>query len=176
MREDLMTTYTIYLAALLIGVIAGLRTMTSLAAVSWAASLGALRLEGTRLAFLGFAAVPWIFTALAIAELVTDQLPSTPSRKTPLQFAARIMSGAVCGAAIATGLGERGVGALLGHTTQPSLAIGLIAGVIGAILGTLVGSGLRARLAHAFRRDRPAAFLEDAVAVAGAVLIVGVLG
>jgi uncharacterized membrane protein len=37
---------TIYLAALLIGVVAGLRTMTAPAAVSWAASLGAIHLNG----------------------------------------------------------------------------------------------------------------------------------
>jgi uncharacterized membrane protein len=31
-------------------------------------------------------------------------------------------------------------------------------------------------MANAFRRDRPAAFIEDAVAIVGAVLVVGVLG
>ena len=34
-----------------------------------------------------------IFTILAIVELVTDQLPSTPSRKVPQQFSARIIMG-----------------------------------------------------------------------------------
>ncbi len=156
-----MNTLAIYLAALLIGVIAGLRTVTAPAAVSWAAHLGALRLEDTRLAFLGFKITPWILTGLGIVELVVDQLPRTPSRKTPAQFAARIASGAVCGAAVAT--------------TEGSWKIGLAAGVIGAILGTLVGADVRGRLARVFRRDRPAALLEDAVAIAGAALVVGVL-
>lgn len=154
---------TIYLAALLIGVVAGLRTMTALAAVSWAASFGALELGGTRLAFLGSVVAAWILTIAAIAELVTDQLPNTPSRKTPVQFGARIVSGALCGAAVGTALGE-----------SWKMAAG--AGVVGAILGTLAGARFRGRLAHAFRKDRPAAFLEDAVAIVGAILVLGVLG
>ncbi|HEY1434389.1 MAG TPA: DUF4126 domain-containing protein, partial [Thermoanaerobaculia bacterium] len=40
--------------AFLIGVVAGLRVMTAPAAVSWAARLGWLHLEGTPLAFLGY--------------------------------------------------------------------------------------------------------------------------
>jgi uncharacterized membrane protein len=160
--EDPMTTYTIYLAALLIGVIAGLRTFTAPAAVSWAASLGALRLAGTPLAFLGFGVTRWVFTALALAELVIDQLPSTPSRKAPTQFGTRIASGALCGAAVAM--------------TEASWPVGLGVGILGAIIGTLAGSAVRGTLAHAFRRDRPAAFLEDLVAIGGAVLVVGALG
>lgn len=149
----------LYLLALLIGIIAGLRAMTAPAAVSWAASFGPLPLEGTWLAFLGYRFTPWILTVLAIGELITDQLPTTPSRKVPVAFAARILSGALCGAAIGT-LGD----ALLG---------GAIAGAAGAVIGTVGGAAVRARLAAAFGRDRPAALLEDAVAILGAALIVG---
>ena len=99
----------VWLLALLIGVVAGLRTMTAPTAVSWAAQLGWLDLRGTWLAFLGYAWTPWIMSALAIAELVADQLPSTPSRTVPMQFGARIVSGALSGAAIgaASGVGRR---------------------------------------------------------------------
>ena len=65
----------IYLLALLIGVVAGLRAMMVPAMVSWAARFGAHRSGGTWLAFLGNAWVPWILTVLALGELVTDQLP-----------------------------------------------------------------------------------------------------
>ncbi len=41
---------TVYVLALLIGVIAGLRALTAPAAVSWAAWLGWLPLQGTPLA------------------------------------------------------------------------------------------------------------------------------
>src|SRR3954447_15986782 len=90
----------LYLLAFLIGVVAGLRSMTPPAAVSWAARLGWLHLENTWLAFLGYAATPYIFTVAAIGELINDKLPKTPSRKEPMPFTARILSGAMCGAAI----------------------------------------------------------------------------
>ena len=62
-------------------------------------------------------------TALALAELVTDKLPMTPSRKVPMQFGARILMGALCGAAIATPGG--------------GLLPGLCLGAVGAVIGTL---------------------------------------
>jgi uncharacterized membrane protein len=68
----------LYVLALLIGIIAGFRTMTAPAAVIWAAHLGWLPLENTPLAFLGFAVTPYIITVLAIGELISDQLPKTP--------------------------------------------------------------------------------------------------
>jgi uncharacterized membrane protein len=80
-----------YMLAFLIGVVAGLRSMTPPAAVSWAARLGWLHLENTQLAFLGFAATPYILSLFAIAELINDKLPKTPSRKTLAPFTARIV-------------------------------------------------------------------------------------
>ena len=146
-----------FFALLMIGVIAGLRAMTAPAAVSWAARLGWLDLGQTGLAFLGYALTPWIFTLLALGELVTDKRPSTPSRTVPIQFGTRLVMGALCGAAIGAG--------------SDALGLGLIAGIAGAIIGTLGGRAMRARLATAFGSDRPAAFIEDAVAIGGAVLI-----
>lgn len=148
----------IYLFALLIGIVAGLRAMTAPAAVAWGAYLGWLPLAGTWASFMGHWITVAIFTALALVELVTDQLPSTPSRKVPQQFGARIVMGAFCGAV----LGTAG-GAMVG---------GLAAGVIGAILGTLGGAEARASLAKSFGKDLPAGLIEDAVAIVGALLIV----
>ena len=148
-----------YVFAFLIGVIAGLRSMTAPAAVSWAARLGWLHLENTWLAFLGSAATPYILTVLAIGELIADKLPKTPSRKAPPGFMGRVVSGAVCGAA-------------LGATSQ-ALIGGLLAGVLGAVAGTLGGYEFRARLVRATGgKDLPIALLEDAIAIGGAVLIV----
>uniref|UniRef100_B0T6B3 DUF4126 domain-containing protein n=1 Tax=Caulobacter sp. (strain K31) TaxID=366602 RepID=B0T6B3_CAUSK len=149
---------SLYLFALLIGVVAGLRAMTAPAAVAWGAHLGLIPLQGTPLAWLGGNIAPWTFTALAVLELVGDQLPKTPSRKVPVQFGTRIVSGAFCGAAI----GMVG-GAWIG---------GAVAGAIGAVLGTLGGADVRTRLAKAFGKDLPAGLIEDAVAVGGAALIV----
>ena len=97
-----------YLLALLIGIVAGLRAMTPPALVSWAAHLGWLDLSGSWLGFLANAWVRWILTLLAVVELVTDQLPSTPSRTVPIQFGARIATGALSGAAIGTAGGANG--------------------------------------------------------------------
>jgi uncharacterized membrane protein len=147
--------------AVLIGVVAGLRAMTAPAAVGWAAHFGWIKLDGTALAFLGYSWTPWILTLLALAELVTDQLPSTPSRTVPMQFGARTVTGALSGGAIGAAGG--------------SLLIGVILGIIGAVIGTLGGKAARARLAATFGKDPPAAFLEDAVAIVAALFIVMVV-
>lgn len=148
----------ILLLALLIGIVAGLRAMTAPAAIAWAASFGWFDLSASSLAFMGFRWTPWIFTALAIGELITDQLPSTPSRKVPIQFATRVLMGGLCGAAIGAAGGNLGGG--------------LTVGVIGAIAGTYGGAAARGQLAKAFGQDRPAAIIEDIIAISGALLIV----
>jgi uncharacterized membrane protein len=43
------------------------------------------------------------------------------------------------------------------------------------VIGTIGGYAFRARLAAAFGSDRPAALLEDAIAIGGAFLIVAAL-
>ena len=144
--------------ALLIGVVAGMRAMTAPAAVSWAARLGKLGLAGTWLEFLGYAWTPWILTLGALGELITDKLPSTPSRTVPVQFGTRIVMGAVCGAALTAGPG--------------SMLLGGLAGVAGAVIGTLGGRAFRARAGAAFGSDRPAALIEDAIAIGVALLVV----
>lgn len=148
----------IYLSALLIGVVAGLRAMTAPAAVSWAAHFGWLHLEDTPLAFLGSIWAVGILTLLALGELVSDQLPSTPSRKVPVQFGTRLLMGALTGAAI-------------GAAAQQLLP-GLAAGIVGAAIGTYGGAAVRGWLAGLFRRDPPAALIEDAIAIGGAWAIV----
>jgi uncharacterized membrane protein len=148
---------TIYLLALLLGFVAGLRAMTPPAMVSWAAYLGWLDLSGTWLSFLGNAWARWILSLLALAELVTDQLPTTPSRTVPIQFGTRMVMGALSGAAVGTVSG-----ATIG---------GLLAGIIGAIIGTFGGRAFRARLAKSLGSDRPAALIEDAIAISAALLI-----
>lgn len=150
---------SIYALAFLIGVIAGLRSLTAPAVVSWAARLGWLHLENTWLAFLGFSATPYILSVLAIGELIADKLPIAPSRKAPPGFIARIVTGGISGAAIGA--------------SSASWIVGLAAGVIGAIAGTLGGYEFRARLVQATGgKDLPIALLEDAIAIGGAFLIV----
>src|SRR5439155_25956800 len=145
--------------AFLIGAIAGLRAMTPPTAVCWATRLGWLHVENTWLAFLGYTATPYIFTVAAIGELINDKLPKTPSRKEPMPFIARIVSGAMCGGAFGS--------------QDDALMGGLVAGAVGAVAGTLGGYEFRARLVKATGgKDLPIALLEDAIAVGAALLIV----
>ena len=70
------------------------------------------------------------------------------------------------------------MGALSGAAVGASggaLVMGLIAGIAGAIVGTLGGRAVRAWLAARLGSDRPAAFIEDAVAIGGAMLIMVML-
>ena len=148
----------IIILALLIGIVAGLRSMMAPAVLAWAAYLGWLPLQTTWAAFMAHSIMPFIFTGLAIVELIMDKLPTTPSRKSPPSFAARIISGAFSGSVL---------GAAVGTTL-----IGLVAGAIGSVLGTLGGYEFRTRLAKATGHDVPNALLEDGIALAGAFLIV----
>jgi uncharacterized membrane protein len=149
---------SVYVLAFLIGVVGGLRSLTAPAAVSWAARLGWLHLENTWLVFLGAAITPYIFSALALGELIADKLPKTPSRKAPLGFGARMVVGALCGAALGA--------------SSNMLTGGLLAGILGAIAGTLGGYEARMRAAKAVGRDFPIALLEDAIAICAAFWIV----
>ena len=152
---------SIYFLALVLGALTGLRTMTAPTAISIAARMGWLDLNGTWLAWLGYAWTPWILGIVAIAELIVDQLPTTPSRTAPMPFIARVLAGTLAGAAIGA--------------SQGSMAGGIVAGVIGAVIGTLAGYALRMRLAMAFGRDQPAAVIEDAIAYLGAALVISAL-
>jgi uncharacterized membrane protein len=145
--------------AFLIGVIAGLRSLTAPAVMAWAARLGWLDLHASPLAFMGSSAAVGIFTVLAVGELIADQLPSTPSRTQPPGLIARIVTGGLSGGVVATaGL-------------QP-MVLGVVLGAAGGVAGAFAGHEARTRLVRTLGvPDAVIACLEDAVAIAGAVLI-----
>lgn len=148
----------IYAIALLVGIVAGLRAVMALAALSWATALGFLDLSQSWLAFLGYKWTPWIISVAAVGELVNDKLPATPSRKIPPQFGVRLVIGGISGAAVVLPTGN--------------WIMGLVAGLVGSVIGTLGGAKLRAVLASAFGKDLPAALIEDVVAILLAVVVV----
>ena len=143
------------LRASAIGAVAGLRAVLAPAAVSRAARRGTLDLRQTPLFFLGEAVSPPVFALLAAGELYADQHPGTPSRLGAFPLATRLVSGALCGAAI--------------RIAAP--ISGALAGAAGAALGAYAGATARSRLARALGADRPAALIEDAVALAAVVLL-----
>src|SRR5690242_11440531 len=82
-----------------IGAIAGLRSMTAPAVVTWAANRHWIGLPGRRLRFLKKNAATSIVSALAVGELVADKLPFTPGRTAPPALGARILTGSLSAAA-----------------------------------------------------------------------------
>jgi uncharacterized membrane protein len=151
------------LLALLIGVVAGLRSLTAPAVVAWAAFIGWVDLHGTWAAWMASLITAIIFTVLAVGELINDKLPKTPARTAPPIFAARIVTGGLAGAVLGA----------WPHWTFTALG----AGVIGAVLGTLGGYQARKRLVAATGgRDLPIALLEDAVAILGGFAIMAATG
>jgi uncharacterized membrane protein len=164
-QEVFVTHAIILLLALLIGVVAGLRSLTAPAVVAWAAApavLAWIDLSHTWASWLGNTITVVILTVLAVGELVADKLPKTPARTSPPGFGARIVMGGLAGAALGA----------WPHWTFTSLG----AGVIGAVLGTLGGYQARKWLAARAGRDLPVALLEDAVAILGGFAIVAVVG
>jgi uncharacterized membrane protein len=144
------------LSALVLGFAAGLRSMSAPAAASWAARSGVFEVAGTPVAFMGYRYSPAIFSLLALGELVTDKLPTTPNRKTPAPFTGRILSGSLVGAA----------------ASSSTIVYGALVGAGGAVAGTLGGAAFRGELASRFSEDLPAALLEDAIAVGLCILAV----
>jgi uncharacterized membrane protein len=155
-----MNSSHVLLLAFLIGVIAGLRTMTAPAVVAWAAHQQWLNLHNSPLAFMGSTAAVAILTVLALGELVVDKLPSTPSRTQPLGLIGRSVLGGLSGACVAA-------------AGSQSITLGVVLGLAGAMIGAFAGYEVRTRLVSALKvPDFVIALLEDAVAIVGGILIV----
>lgn len=147
------------LFAFLIGVFAGLRSLTPPAAVAWGVYLGSLKLARP-LSLVGSLPAVIILSLLAITELVFDKLPNTPNRTAPPGLIARIVTGAFAGTCVSLGGGR-------------SALAGAVLGVIGGVVGCFGGYHARAWLVRTLRQpDFNIALLEDLVAIGGSLLIV----
>lgn len=146
-----MTHAVLLLLALLIGVVAGLRSFVAPAVVAWAAHLGWLDLHGTWAFWVGNIITVIVLTTLAVAELVGDKLPRTPARIRRPPFVTRLLTGGFAGAVLGA----------WPHWTFSALG----AGIVGAVLGTLGGYEARKHLSARAGRDWPVALLEDLVAI-----------
>ena len=147
------------LFAFLIGLFAGLRSLTPPAAVAWAVYLGWLKLARP-LALIGSLPAVIILSLLAVTELILDKLPNTPSRTAPPGLIARIVTGGFTGACVSLGGGK-------------SALVGAGLGVIGGIVGCFGGYHARAQLVKFLRQpDFNIAVLEDLIAIGGSLFIV----
>ena len=101
-----MQSSLVYLLAFGIGIVTGLRSLTGPALVCWAAHLGWINLEGTRLVFMESPLATYGFSALALGELVADKLPFIPSRTSPGPLFGRVVLGALSGATLCAAAGQ----------------------------------------------------------------------
>lgn len=150
----------VFVFAIGIGIVAGLRSLTAPAVVAWAAHLGWLNLHGSLLAFIGSTTAVAIFSLLAIGELVADKLPNTPRRTSIVPLLARIVLGGLCGACLCVAAGE-------------SLLAGALLGGTGAVIGAFSGYETRKRLVNSLHiKDLFVAICEDLVAIVLAFFLV----
>ncbi len=140
-----------------IGAVSGLRAFTAPAAVSRAASRGLLDMETPALEWMKSPLTSKILLGLAVAELVSDKLPFTPSRLQPGSLAARLVSGALCGAAV-------------NAARKRPVVVGALVGATAALGAAFAGYHARQALtAHGDLPDMVVALVEDGVAVVTAM-------
>jgi len=148
----------VFVLALGIGIVAGLRSLTAPAVVAWGAHLTWLNLHGSPLVFIGSTTAVATFSLLAIGELIADKLPTIPKRTAPAPLLARVVIGGLCGACLFAAAGQPLIG-------------GALLGAIGGIVGAFLGYGIRRRL-DLHIRDLVVAVCEDVVAVGLALFLV----
>ena len=155
-----MNSSLVFLLAFGIGVVTGLRSMTGPALVCWAAHLGWLNLEGSRLTLMGSKTATYAFSAFAIGEIVADKLPFIPNRTSPGPLFGRIVLGALCGATLCAAGGA-------------TVAVGAILGGVGGIVGAFGGYRARRDLVAGLRcPDWCIAVIEDLIAVGAGLFLV----
>ena len=130
------------MVALLLGAVAGLRTLTPPAVL--------LRVRRP-------SRTANVLAVMALAEYAADLYPKAPARTAPGPLLARIVSGAFCGWFVS-------------RSTPARAVAGAGLGALGAVAGAYAGLSLRRRAMARFG-PVPAAIGEDFVALASAVLV-----
>lgn len=136
--------------SVLIGLAAGARSMTPLAAVSDAARRGRLPPDSGAPAWLGNPVVAAGAKALAGAELWGDKLEAAPDRTVPIGIAARLVSGGLAGAVLAP---------------RKYALLGGLLGAAAAVAAAYITFDLRMRAVRRYGQ-RQTGVVEDALTVA----------
>jgi uncharacterized membrane protein len=144
------------LYSFLIGLAAGARSLTPLAAVSEAARRGALPADSGAPARLGHPIVAAGTKALAAGELLGDKMRSAPDRIVPAGIAARLVTGALAGAALAP---------------RSQAAFGVLLGAGGAVAAAYLTFGARMRAMRRFGQ-KSTGVVEDALTLAATQWVV----
>jgi uncharacterized membrane protein len=131
-REEFEVSATA-LETLLLGAIAGLRSMAAPALLSRAVRSGDVEgLRGTPFMTLGLPKVSAALQLLMIGEMVADKTPFVPSRTSSPALLARALSGALVGTAL-----------FVNAERHP--APGAVLGMLSAVAGAHAGEKLRAK-------------------------------
>lgn len=143
------------LSSALIGAVAGARSMTPLAAVSIADRLHKLPSRNGAPSLLSHPAVVAGTTALAVGELLGDKMKSAPDRIVPPGIAARLVTGAIAGAAVAP--------------REQRLAA-MAVGAATAVAASYLTFRIRMKFLHRYGQTR-SGVVEDALTLAGVLAV-----
>jgi len=146
--------------SILIGFVAGARSMTPLAAVSEAARRGDLPAGNGAASWLAHPLVATGAKLLAAGELWGDKLRGAPDRIVPVGILARVLSGGLAGAALAP-------------RRQALLGAGL--GAAAAVGAAYLTFDLRMRALRRFGQT-PTGLVEDALTVGATQMLVSGAG
>jgi len=150
------STRSILARALLLGIAAGLRSMTPLAALARQQQAAPRSAGWTRWPLLRSRAGRAVLQAAWLGELVVDKLPGIPPRIHPGPLGGRIMIGMLAG--LAAGSERHGAGAKVA---------GAVTGGLGAIVGAYGGYHVRTLVTETTDLpDTPVALVGDAAAAA----------
>jgi len=150
---------SLFLRALGLGAVAGMRSMTAPALLSYFLShrKGSARLNSALSEPLANPAVANALGLLAVGELIVDKLPITPNRTLPPSVAFRALSGAV-------------VGSALYESRNQSRATGAMVGALAAVAATYGAFALRRALSRkGVLPDPVLGAVEDAIALRSGV-------
>lgn len=136
-----------------IGIVAGLRSMTAPAVVSWAGYVGRLSVAAGPFWFVATIPVVVLLTAWALFELVIDKTSKIGNRTGRVGLIFRIVTSSFSGAVVSSSAGA-------------GLTMGIVAGLSGGLIGTYGGYYLRnACVRKTSIGDFPFAVAEDIIAI-----------
>ena len=154
-----MTDSQVYAGAAMLGIAAGMRSMSSPAIVCGLAHTGLLPAQNRQLEIMAHPASVTTTALLAAGELIADKLPFIPARITPGPLVTRAISGALCGSAILS-------------AKKRSVLFGALVGACAAVGSSYVAYYTRRYLGQRTGIPDPVlAVLEDAVVAAGGWLL-----
>jgi uncharacterized membrane protein len=143
---------------ILLGVATGMRAMTPMAVLCWAARLGYLPLEGTWAIWVTTPGCLMLFTVAALFEYLWDTWPWIPSRTSAPLLAGRL------------GMGALG-GALLSAVTREPVAGGVLLALVGVLIGAFGGVRVRMLMVRLVPWYRTVGLAESALALGISVMV-----